>query len=122
MTDTEKNKTVLKKANQCVTKRDYKVFLDYCTDDVKWIFVGDRTLQGKSDVLHYMESEYIEPPKFDYENFIAENDYLTVMGNITLMSADGHNKHYSYCDVWKFSNGKMAELYAYVIEKRKVKN
>ena len=100
-----------------MSNRDYEGFLEYCTEDVKWVFGGDSTLQGKSEVLNYMKSECIDLPKFDYEHFIAENDYLTATSNITILSEDGKDKNYFYCDVWKFRKGKMTELYAYVIEK-----
>jgi ketosteroid isomerase-like protein len=35
-----------------------------------------------------------------------------------LKAADGTSNHYDYCDVWRFENGKIAELKAFVIEKK----
>lgn len=115
----EKNKTILIKANEAVSKGDYEGFLEYCTQDVKWIFIGDQILNGKEEVRKYMLSEYIVPPKFDVNNLIAEGDYVTAIGNITLTNAEGVSHHYSYCDVWKFRDGKMDELQAFVIEQKK---
>lgn len=63
-----------------------------------------------------MLTEYIEPPKFDVKNLIAENDYVTVLGQITLINEKGAGVMYWYCDVWKFRDGKLAELTAFVIE------
>lgn len=115
----EKNKTILIKANEAVSKGDYEGFLEYCTQDVKWIFIGDQILNGKEEVRKYMLSEYIVPPKFDVSNLIAEGDYVTAIGNVTLPNAAGVSLHYSYCDVWKFRDGKMDELQAFVIEDKK---
>ena len=115
----EKNKTILIKANEAVSKGDYEGFLEYCTQDVKWIFIGDQILNGKKEVRKYMLSEYIVPPKFDVSNLIAEGDYVTAIGNITLTNAEGVSHHYSYCDVWKFRDWKMDELQAFVIEQKK---
>jgi ketosteroid isomerase-like protein len=39
---TENNKMLLMKANEAVSKGDYEGFLEYCTEDTKWIFVGDQ--------------------------------------------------------------------------------
>jgi len=50
-------------------------------------------------------------PKFKVTNLIAEGDSLAAIGEITLDGID-----YSYCDVWRFRDGKMAELKAFVIK------
>lgn len=113
---TENNKTILIKANEAVSKGDYEGFLQYCTEDTKWTFVGDQVLEGKNEVRKWMLTEYIVPPKFDVTNLIAENEYVTALGQITLINGKGASVQYSYCDVWKFRDGKMAELTAFVIE------
>lgn len=113
---TEANKIILQKANEAVSKGDYEEFLQYCTEDTKWIFVGDQILNGKEAVRKWMLTEYIEPPQNEVKHLIAENDYLTAMGQITVMNESGKSIQYSYCDVWKFRDGKMAELMAFVIE------
>ena len=119
MTDT--NKIILQKANEAVSKGDYEAFLQYCTDDTKWIFVGAQILNGKEAVRKWMFNEYIEPPQNDVENLIAENDYLTAIGKIAVTTENGESITYSYCDVWKFRDGKMAELMAFVIEHEDLK-
>jgi uncharacterized protein len=52
----ENNKAILKRANAAVVKGDYEGFLSHCTEDVQWIFVGDKTLIGKEAVRRYMNS------------------------------------------------------------------
>ncbi len=117
---TEANKIILQKANEAVSKGDYEEFLQYCTDDTKWIFVGDQMLNGKEAVRKWMYNEYIEPPQNEVENLIAENDYLTAIGKIAVMTENGDRTIFSYCDVWRFRDGKMAELKAFVIEYEKL--
>ncbi|QCR24982.1 ketosteroid isomerase [Pontibacter sp. SGAir0037] len=112
----ENNKSVLKKANEAISVGDYEGFLSYCTDDTEWTFVGDKTLRGKEAVRQWMATAYMEPPKFVVANLIAEGDYVTALGNITLKDEDGLEALYAYCDVWQFRNGKMAGLQAFVIK------
>lgn len=112
----EVNKAILQKANALIMKGDNEGFLSFCTDDTKWVFIGDKTLQGKEDVRRYMATAYAEPPKFVVENLIAEGDFLTAIGTIKMKNEQGELVDYSYCDVWRFRDGKMAELNAYVIE------
>ncbi len=112
----ENNKAILEAANAAIAKGNYEGFLSFCTDDTKWTFVGDKTLNGKEAVRQYMAETYIEPPKFTVANLIAEGDFVTAVGDITLKDADGTADHYSYCDVWRFRGDKMVELRAFVIK------
>ncbi len=110
------NKEILEKANSHVAKGEYEEFLSYCTEDTEWIFIGDQTLKGKEAVRQYIAKAYVEPPKFNAERFIAEGDFVTVIGKISLKNADGTTTAYDYCDVWQFRESKLAILKAYVIE------
>jgi uncharacterized protein len=111
-----KNKAVLEAANAANAAGNYEEFLSFCADDTQWTFVGDRTLKGKEAVRQYIAETYIEPPKFTVANLIAEGDFVTALGDITLKDADGKADRYSYCDVWRFRDDKMAELKAFVIK------
>ncbi|GAA4294906.1 nuclear transport factor 2 family protein [Nibribacter koreensis] len=110
------NKTILEKANAAIMNGDNEGFLSFCTDDTVWTFVGDQTLRGKEAVRRYMASAYLEPPKFMVENLIAEGDFVTALGKIRLKDTNGQMADYAYCDVWRFRDGKMAELKAFVIK------
>jgi ketosteroid isomerase-like protein len=114
MSDT--HKAVLTKANECITQGDYEGFLAFCTENTEWTFVGDRTLKGKEAVREYMADTYREPPVFRVDRMIAEGDFVTALGEITLKDEDGKPTDYSYCDVWRFRDGRMAGLQAFVVE------
>ena len=113
---TEDNKATLKKANAAITNGDNEGFLAFCTEDTLWNFVGDKILRGKEEVRKWMATEYVEPPKFMVSNLIAEGDFVIALGRISMKRDDGSLAHYAYSDVWRFANGKMAELKAFVIE------
>lgn len=112
----ENNKAILRKANAAVVKGDHEGFLEHCTDDVEWTFVGERTLRGKEAVRQYMRTTYIEPPKFSVTHLIAEDDFVTALGDISMKSETGEVVHSAYCDVWRIRDGKLAELRAFVVE------
>lgn len=112
----EKNKATLTKANAAISDGNNEGFLSFCTDDTEWTMVGDKVLKGKEAVRQWMATTYAEPPKFAVANLIAEGDFLTAVGDITVKDKDGAVTHYSYCDVWRFRDGKIAELRAFVIE------
>lgn len=110
------NKEILQAANAAVMKGDNEGFLVFCTDTVLWTFEGEQTLSGKEAVRQYMAETYVEPPKFEVENLIEEGEYVIAVGKIDLKDQDGILSHYSYCDVWRFEDGRMAELTAFVIK------
>lgn len=112
----EEYKAILLEGNAAIAEGNNEGFLSHCADDTEWTFVGEQTLKGKEAVRQYMAKAYIEPPKFKVENLIAEGDFLTVLGEITLKDEDGKKTHHSYCDVWRFSGDKIVELKAFVIK------
>ena len=112
----ETNKAILEKANAAITNGDNEGFLSFCTEDTEWNFVGDKTLHGKEAVRQWMKTTYAEPPKFMVKNLIAEGDFVTALGKITMKDEDGKSADYSYCDVWRFSESKIVELNAFVIK------
>lgn len=112
------NKEILEQANAFVAKGDYESFLLYCTDDTEWTFLGERILQGKEAVRQYMQTVYLEPPVFNVKQAIAEGDFVTVIGKITLKDESGKASTYDYCDFWKFRDGKLDKLKAFVIEEK----
>jgi uncharacterized protein (TIGR02246 family) len=112
----EKNKAILKQANAAVVRGDYEGFLSHCAEDVEWTFVGEKTLKGKEAVRRYMNSTYIEPPQFVVAQLVAEGDFVTAIGDITIKDESGQTQHSAYCDVWRVRDGKLAELRAFVVE------
>ena len=110
------NKAILEQANAAITAGDNEGFLAHCTDDTQWTFVGDQTLKGKEAVRQWMATAYQQSPQFAVEHLIAEDDFVTALGTIALPDEAGKEVNYAYCDVWRFRNGKMAELRAFVIK------
>ncbi|QHT70862.1 nuclear transport factor 2 family protein [Rhodocytophaga rosea] len=115
----ENNKAILERANTAIMGGDHEGFLSLCTEDTEWVFVGDRILRGKQAVREWMATTYVEPPRFMVENLIAEGDFVTALGKISLKDEAGKTADYSYCDVWRFREGKMAQLRAFVIKVNK---
>jgi ketosteroid isomerase-like protein len=109
------NKEILEKANAAISEGDFEGFLTLCTEDTEWTFEGDRTLRGKAAVRQWMSDTYKEPPRFRVHRMIAEDDFVAALGEITLKDEEGRAVQHAYCDVWRFREGKMAALRAFVI-------
>ena len=112
----ESNKAILEKANAAIVERDFEGFLSFCTDDTAWTFVGEQTLEGKQAVREWMATAYRDgPPSFKVDRMIAEGDVVAAIGEITLKDERGMEARHSYCDVWRFRDGRLAELQAFVV-------
>jgi ketosteroid isomerase-like protein len=112
----EKNKAILEVANAAIAEGNYEAFLAFCTDDTHWTFVGDKTLRGKEAVRQWMAAEYVEPPKNIVDHLIAEGDFVVALGTILTKNEDGQVASSAYCDIWRFRQGMIAELQAFVIQ------
>jgi uncharacterized protein len=50
-------------------------------------------LKGKESVRRYINSTYIEPPKFEVTQLIAEGDFVTAIGEIDIRDETGKTTH-----------------------------
>ncbi|MET0591277.1 MAG: nuclear transport factor 2 family protein [Polyangiaceae bacterium] len=112
------HKQTLKEANAAIVAGDFEGFLERCTEDTEWIFIGDETLSGKTAVREWMRKAYKSLPRFNVTQLIAEGNIVVAIGQITVRDEDGNDTDSAYCDVWEFRDDKMARLRAYVVAKR----
>ncbi len=110
------HKKVLEQANEAVRAGDNEGFLAHCTDDIRWTTVGEGTLQGKQAVREWMKEGYAVPPQFEVRHMVAEGDHVIAIGRIVGDGSEGKRAEFAYSDVWRFRDGKMCELDAFVIE------
>lgn len=111
----ELNKNILQQANAAVSRGDNEGFLSFCTEDLVWSTVGGETLRGKEAVRAWMADGYAEPPVFTVRELVAEDDLVVAIGDITSKDGQGKPVQNAYSDVWRFRDGKMAELRAFVV-------
>ena len=112
----DSNKAILEAANAAVVRGDNEGFLAHCADDIVWTTVGGETLEGKAAVRQWMARAYVEPPEFTVSQLVAEGDFVVALGEITAEGTDGKLAPHAYSDVWRFRDGRMVELRAFVIE------
>jgi ketosteroid isomerase-like protein len=78
--------------------------------------VGDTTVQGKDAIRQWMASMGpMEPPQLTVHNVIAEGDFVTAYGDMTMQDKDGKLVPYAYCDIYRFRGDTIVELRAFVI-------
>lgn len=111
-----KNKEIVEKVNASFAEGEMEGFLSFCADDLVWTMVGSKTVKGKDAIREWMASMNIEPPKFTVDNIIAEGDFVITHGDMTMKEKDGKTVPYAYCDIYRFTDGKIAELSSFVVK------
>jgi uncharacterized protein len=111
-----KNKEIVAKVDAAFAQNNVEGFLSFCTDDVEWTMVGDRAVKGKEAIRDWLSSMGSEPPNFWPSGVIAEGDFVSAYGNMTLKNESGEAVPYSYCDIYRFRGDKIAELRSFVIK------
>jgi ketosteroid isomerase-like protein len=112
------NKAIIEKANEAFARNDVEALLALCTENFTWTMVGSAPAVGKAAVREWMTQAPPETPQFSIDTVIADGDYVTCIGDMT-MPENGENVPYAYCDVWRLEGGKIAELRAFVIKTTK---
>lgn len=115
MADT--NREIVEKVNAAFSENKPEVFLDFCTDNVEWTIVGDQTLNGKNGIREFMRSMgEMPPPKFTVDEIIEGENSAACYGDMTMADESGKEADYSYCDVYRFNNGKIESLRSFVVK------
>jgi uncharacterized protein len=110
------NKEVVEKVNAAFAQNSVEGFLSFCADDVTWTMVGDKTVKGKDAIRKWMASMGPEPSALTVDNVIAEGDFVTAHGDMTMRDKDGKTVPFAYCDIYRFERNKIVELSSFVIK------
>ena len=116
----ENYKEIVERANASFEENNLEGFLELCAEDVEWKMVGDKTSKGKDAIRQWMSSMgEMEPPKITNENQIVEGERVAAYGAMTMKNEKGETDSYGYCDIYRFKDGKIAELSSYVVQTNK---
>ena len=111
------HKQIVEQVNAAFAQNNPEGFLSFCADDVEFTMIGDKTVKGKDAVRKWMASmESAEPPKITVDRVIAEGDFATAHGNMTMKDKDGKTVPYAYCDIYRFRGDQIVELRAFVVK------
>jgi ketosteroid isomerase-like protein len=109
-------KEIVQRINEGFAENNLEKVLSYCTDDFTWTMVGDSTVRGKDPIRKWMASMDPQPPHFTIEQTIAEGDSVVTRGDMMMQERkDSPSTPYTFCDIYRFSGDKVAELTAFVI-------
>jgi uncharacterized protein len=111
-----KNKEIVRRVDAAFAENNVEGFLSFCADDVEWTMIGNPAVKGKEAIRNWLASMGSEPPNISPAGIIAEGDFASAYGNMTMKDKDGEVVQYSYCDIYRFSGDKIVDIKSFVIK------
>ena len=112
------NKEIIRVVNEGFSEGDSEKILAHVADDVRWEMPGTFIHVGKDAFRNEINNENFEDePAITVTNEIAENDFVTVEGEVKCTKKGGAIFDAFFCDVYRLEDGKIKEMRSYVIEK-----
>ncbi|NJY62461.1 nuclear transport factor 2 family protein [Salinimicrobium sp. CDJ15-81-2] len=110
----------LREVNRAYAEGDEKWFMDHITDDICWVIVGEKDIGGKSEFKEVLEQMKEMPAlNIEVENIHINDTHGIVEGVVISRNRLGQKKHFGFCDVYKFAEGKelrISAITSYVID------
>lgn len=118
-TITEKEK-FLRDINKAYAEGDEDFFMKHITDNICWTIVGERDIGGKAEFKEVLDQMKEMPAvEIKVENTFVHDTHGIVEGVVTSRNRLGQKKHYGFCDIYRFEEGKelrIAAITSYVID------
>jgi ketosteroid isomerase-like protein len=110
-------KTTNTELSQQFSEGKFASCYDYLSNTIQWKIVGNKTLEGKEDVIKFCENMLKESENTTFKNFnmVVENNSIVVEGNCKFMNEDNTEGEVNYCDVYKFKDDKISKITSYCI-------
>ena len=112
-----KNKRLIKKVIEIISKNNFNNFINYFDDNVKWNIVGMPTIIGKKEFISAINSlELKDFTSSNIKNIICEGDFVVVESTIRENVKSNNIKAPAYCDIYRIKDSKICELTTYIID------
>lgn len=106
---------IIRNVNDAFNNNDMQAFLSYCTDDIRWNMIGSSSTQGKDAILKMMNEMPNMSPDITINDIFGSSDKAVCTGTFLMPKSTGEKEHYSFCDIYQFTNGKIAVMDSYVL-------
>lgn len=107
-------KDIIAQANLALQNNDPDGFISFCSDHIKWTMLGETPMDGKDDVLKFLEPmKGTKPAVLNMQLSIQEGNLVASTGSMK-MPDDGPEM--LFCDIYRFVGDKIEEIQSYIVE------
>ncbi|WP_194755952.1 nuclear transport factor 2 family protein [Aliidiomarina indica] len=104
--------------NQAWVDNDIDTIVQGVTNDIHFRMATDETgVHGKEAFKIWLKDMLISDVEMDVttDRMIISGDEAVLSGRIRMIEQDGTQKQFTFCDLYRLRDGKVAELVAYVM-------
>lgn len=109
---------IIEIVNDGFRKNDPEIFLNYCSDTVRWTMLGAFEAEGTEAIRKFFNGNPTSTEEADIRlgQTIAEGDQVASTGTMKMKEKDGHMVEYAFCDIYRFEGEKIAEMSSYLVK------
>ena len=105
-----RNKHLINKVIDAISRENINSYLDYLADDIKWNIVGMPVIVGKNEFLETIKELRLENFNTSkIKNIVAEGEFVVV-------ESSGKTMGNYFCDIYQLKNEKILGLTSYIVD------
>lgn len=91
----------------------------FLADNASWNIVGDKILNGKDKIISFCgeTAKYFlsVTAEFTVDHIIVDGNCVAIDGTAIFINKDNNKTFVSSCDIYRFVDGKLAQINSYCI-------
>lgn len=108
--------------NEAFSKNDLDFILNNMSEDIRWNFVGEKPMEGKTAVKEFMEPmKNVETLEMEVLQIVTHGRTAAANGWMKIKEPSGEVKNFGFADFYEFSglkNPKIRKMTSYVVENK----
>ena len=101
--------------SEAFAKGNPEIYAAHLAEDVQWNILGSSPIVGRDQVLEVSKMLQLESyPAITVKNIVVEGDQVVIESTGEAKTKKGKPYHQSYCEVFKFRDGKLKEITTYL--------
>ena len=104
-----------KEISEAFATGNYKFAEAYLADNIVWNILGENPVVGKDAVLEVGKLSQLESfPTITIKTVVSEGNYVVIESTGEANTKNGQPYNQTYCDIYRFSEGKLQEITTYL--------
>ena len=103
-----KNKKIVKQLIEIITKKNFKLYSKYVSENIKWKIVGMPPIIGKNEFIKAVDSLGLENfTTANVKNIISDGDFVVIESSTIINNKPGSFDYPDSCDIYLLKDGKV---------------
>lgn len=101
----------IRKFNEAFSINDLNFILDQMSEEIEWIFIGEKTMKGRKAVVEFMEPmKNIETLEMELHQVIIQDGTAAANGQMKIKEPTGEIKSFGFADFYEFSEEETPKI------------